>query len=696
MVRKSKYLKGDIVMGAKDIPDIANYADLHLSPVRKLHVTVEVIDQDNNPIETIQGLATGGSLSVSNDSLVRRTGSLSFVLYDYLLPKKDSVLWMTNKIRVYAGLEDLSSSDNSITHFCLGTFHITEPKVDIAVDSRTISISLEDNMMRWEQEQIESKIEIQAGVPLHTAVIELMNIYGEFNVKADFTDLSVPHLLEFNEGDTVASIITKLRDLYMDWECYYDIDGTFVFRKMDIQRENGEPIAWRFDKEGDLITSFGESFTYKELKNKIVVVGQMNETTGLTPRAEFGITNEDSLFHHSSIGNKTKVIADSSYSTVGQCMSRARYELAKSSTFQEKLSLSSLPIYYLDGNDIIEVRNHATKELEKYVIDSISFSLEVDGEMSIECHKIYYNQFELNDTIEKYRESADIIIDGIVNKGWLSLSEKRVKDYYGLEGDGSDLIVRFEYQGKYGTTAYVTGYLHSSKQTMTIDLADFENSQGDSGDNNTGKAEYSDRVLGHEMVHAIMNNSLGVNKTISLPPWFKEGASELIHGADERLKLSIVRVGKLDSQLVDNLVVIATNLLNGAVWQSHSDYYSAGYVITKYIDSRLQLEGKSMIDLMYSIKQSTKTGDLALRDAIVEHTSFETYQDFVTNFSENATNHIKYNITLNLNGDEVDTGSIAGIDHRGSSNLSAEQVFDNSKATRGVSAVGLNVIFDEM
>jgi len=687
----AKYVQGNVVMGAKYLPNIANYADLHLQPVRKLYITIEVLDKNNDTIETVQGLSTGGSLSVSGDSLIKRTGSLSFVLFDSLLPKRGSLLWMTNKIRVYAGIENNMSADGDLTNFCLGTFFITEPSIDISRDSRSISISLQDNMMRWEEEYLENKLVFDAGTPLYTAVTSLMNLYGEWNIDIEFTDLKIPYTLEFNEGESVLDIITKLRDLYMDWECYYDIDGTFVFKHVDIQLEGGEPVAWTFDKETDLITTFKESFSYKGVKNRCVVIGQM-DSKGVTPRSEANIIDENSQFHRNELGTKTIVVVDTTLGDVLQCDARARYELYKASTFQEKLEINTLPIYYLDTGNVIEVRNLATKEMEKYVIDSISIGLGIEDEIGLSCHKVYYNQFEtIGGSLGDYQAIADTVINGIQNLGWLSLSEKRVKDYFGLEGDGSDLIVRFEYEGLHGVTAYVTAFLDESRQTLTVDLADFE-STGENGDTGNGKEEYSDRILGHEMVHAIMNNALTIDKTKDMPEWFKEGMAELIHGADERLKAIIVKDGKVDNTLVTSLVNRCVELLNGASFKSENMDYGAGYVISGFIDMNLT-SGKTMKDFMYSIKMSNKSGDEAVKEAIVNTMPFTTYEQFVANFTQNGFNHVKINLTLNPTGDEVDTGSIAGTDHRGSVPLNAEDIFDNSKATQGVSAIGFKVGF---
>src|SRR5699024_10939435 len=140
------------------------------------------------------------------------------VYVDELLPNKHSPIWITNKIRVYAGIEDLSSrdSDERATHFCLGTFYISEPDVNISQDGRSISITLEDYMMKWEEQETETVLKLEADTPLHTAVENVMNLHGEWNTRVQFSDLTIPHLLEYPIGTNVTEILEALRDLYMD------------------------------------------------------------------------------------------------------------------------------------------------------------------------------------------------------------------------------------------------------------------------------------------------------------------------------------------------------------------------------------------------------------------------------------------------------------------------------------------------
>ncbi|EEF24154.1 conserved hypothetical protein, partial [Ricinus communis] len=113
--------------------------------------------------------------------------------------------------------------------------------------------------------------------------------------------------------------------------------------------------------------------------------------------------------------------------------------------------------------------------------------------------------------------------------GWLSAAEDMVQQYYGLQGDGSTMKIDLDTtDGKNGVLASVTGASGLGNDvTLNIDMADFNDIS--TPDGGTGPV-YDDRVIAHEMVHAIMLHSTGMN----LPQWFIEGTAELIHGADER------------------------------------------------------------------------------------------------------------------------------------------------------------------
>src|SRR3989338_3257064 len=117
---------------------------------------------------------------------------------------------------------------------------------------------------------------------------------------------------------------------------------------------------------------------------------------------------------------------------------------------------------------------------------------------------------------------------------WLNEAEARVLEFYGIKGDGAGLEINLDFSdGAGGVLASVSGtggaFGRVDDQVLNIDLADFLPPNLPNGGN---PPFYNDRIIAHEMVHAIMGRAMSFTP---LPSWFKEGAAEFIHGADERL-----------------------------------------------------------------------------------------------------------------------------------------------------------------
>ncbi|MCT4509069.1 MAG: flagellinolysin [Tepidibacter sp.] len=283
--------------------------------------------------------------------------------------------------------------------------------------------------------------------------------------------------------------------------------------------------------------------------------------------------------------------------------------------------------------------------------------------------------------------TAQNVIDGL-KKGWLEESEKRIKDVYGLEGTGTaNLHIILESEAQYGRLAHVEGT--ASDLELHIDLADFDPGTGEHGDTILGKGFYADRIVAHEMAHVVMNDTFGVAKMNDLHTnnavWFIEGTAEFIPGADGRLKKVIGDLGQtgIDNTKLDTLVNRATDLLNGAVWSGSDTDYSAGYVISKFLDSQLQGNGSSFTALMTAIKSGGAAATNTLKTETGNLTGLGSYANFVTEFSKvgagGGKDYIQNNITLNWGADETDTGSIKGSDHSGA-NLNAEDVIDEGSS----------------
>ena len=129
-------------------------------------------------------------------------------------------------------------------------------------------------------------------------------------------------------------------------------------------------------------------------------------------------------------------------------------------------------------------------------------------------------------SLEEAAKRRSAVIDAM-RKGWLKEAEDMIGEHYGLYGSGQTIAVDFtedsdpDFSDAPGGFAAFVGGVKPIR--MHIDLNDFK-----VGDNESGGTPnmYSDRIIVHEMVHAVMNAN-----GISQARWFNEGVAEFIHGA---------------------------------------------------------------------------------------------------------------------------------------------------------------------
>lgn len=287
-----------------------------------------------------------------------------------------------------------------------------------------------------------------------------------------------------------------------------------------------------------------------------------------------------------------------------------------------------------------------------------------------------FNNIKLLNVFQGSSDSVNNVIQGL-KTGWLEASQKLIEQYYGLVASKNTPVKIFLDTGSPGgTLAYAGG--SSAQLELHIDMSDFNPATLPNGENPFSPGQYGDRIIAHEMTHLIMNDVLGIAKMNDFHTnnalWFVEGTAEFIQGADERLKSEIYNstASGIDNTKLDSLISRAKDLLNGAVWSGSSKDYAAGYLATKYLDSKLKANGTDFKTLMQQIQASAYSGTQALKDNITALTASGTYAAFVSDFESNANAYVhSLDLQWGIGGDgkinpEIDTGSIAGSDHGGS------------------------------
>ena len=67
--------------------------------------------------------------------------------------------------------------------------------------------------------------------------------------------------------------------------------------------------------------------------------------------------------------------------------SEIQKELYQYTSYNEQISLTTLPIYYLEPNTRVAIKNPYIGVYDDYIIKSISLPLDINGVMNISCIK---------------------------------------------------------------------------------------------------------------------------------------------------------------------------------------------------------------------------------------------------------------------------------------------------------------------
>ena len=243
---------------------------------------------------------------------------------------------------------------------------------------------------------------------------------------------------------------------------------------------------------------------------------------------------------------------------------------------------------------------------------------------------------------------------------WISEGEQRVFDAFGLKADGAELEITLSNDSSSSTLASVSGSVGAGgkvfDQVLNVNMAFFDAS---SLPNGGGAPQYTDRVIAHEMAHAVMGRTLNF---AGLPSWFVEGTAEAVQGADERLS------GDTAGGTNTAAILAAFN----ADDVSASAGYSGGYAAIRYMHDEIKAAGgKGIKDIMGYLSANTgSTLDQALTNA--SDGAFASLADFNTQFNNDAATYV-----ASLDLTNTDTGAIGGFDADGGSVFSAESVLSN-------------------
>ena len=247
---------------------------------------------------------------------------------------------------------------------------------------------------------------------------------------------------------------------------------------------------------------------------------------------------------------------------------------------------------------------------------------------------------------------------------WLPEAEDRISTYLGLDAKALPMSVTFSTGGGstlasvVGNTFDAEGRATSITLDINTDAITFDPNTLPNGDD-TGGGAYADRIIAHEMVHAVQWVNWDVpTMQANGNTWFLEGSAEMIHGADYRLG--------------NKAAIMAEDI---TTWGGTSDSYGAAYLASRYMHDRIKSSGGTGIaDIMTRLATGNAGTPMTLDQAFADEGTWANTAAFVADFNANKSTF--YDTDINLTN--TDTGAIGGADVDGGAILSAEEVLPNS------------------
>ncbi len=230
---------------------------------RTAKLRIEVLDSEQRIVGIIYGVVSG-SMSISGESDIRRTAN--FVLQPTQTEKirlsENSLLWLNKDIRMYVGLYRPKTKDYK--YYPLGYYVYTDTSASYDAATNSLSINCADFMKKLDgtkngqlgalttvypaYEEDKETGEVLQYNTIRKAVIKTLedlahithhriDDMGEHRAMPDYNEdwdkyreenetwNAIPFDQEFSSGCSVLSILTTLRDLYPNYEMFFDMES---------------------------------------------------------------------------------------------------------------------------------------------------------------------------------------------------------------------------------------------------------------------------------------------------------------------------------------------------------------------------------------------------------------------------------------------------------------------------------------
>jgi len=357
-----------------------------------------------------EDILLGGSYSENYQSGQRR--SLSFTLFDD--GSKYSVgvngIWFMTRFGLEMGI---TMPDGGIAWVRMGVFVAQQPSQQHSSDRDVVQVSCADKwcLFSGPSGRLESTYEIETGSKIIPIMESILATDRENGVFLDSSPMVVhPSLMgkitqskiTMTAGQTYADILLELAT-QLSAEIFYNSVGQLtVMPLVETSLDDGKASSWDFGE--DELDALSFSFNASEVFNRVIVIG--SNAKGRYHRAEASNDDPASPTSVGRIGSRTaSIINDANITADYLAEERAQYELRKILLLRTSTSFNVPLNPFPQINGIVTVSSpYLDMVRERFVVQSISCSLDYSGTMSVSASSVWNLPF-----LTRHREGEAIL-----------------------------------------------------------------------------------------------------------------------------------------------------------------------------------------------------------------------------------------------------------------------------------------------
>lgn len=254
--------------------------DMLMDKNKVKYAKVELLNQNFTILDELQGEVISDDYSVDSESDIRTTYNLTMIVKDSSFNIESYTrFWFDKYVRILTGYMNNRTGD--IHWYPMGVFLVSSASYQYNATTHTLTLPCLDLASKLTGDlggylnALNTVIigGIQENAQIRAAMIDTITQLGNVkNYRVDNIGKSVPYDLEFSVGSTVFDIVRTLRDLYPNWETFFDTGGTFIYQK--IPYSNDAPVVIDEETMKRLVISEDTNYDLTQVYNVVEVWGK--------------------------------------------------------------------------------------------------------------------------------------------------------------------------------------------------------------------------------------------------------------------------------------------------------------------------------------------------------------------------------------------------------------------------------------